>query len=365
MRWRALRNRLLASPAFQRWAAAFPLTRPVARRHTRELFDLVAGFVYSQVLAACVRLEVFETLRREAVLDTRALAQRHALPEDRMDVLLRAASSLGLLDSEGDGRWSLGPRGAALLGNPGVVAMIEHHALLYEDLLDPLALLRGGRDTRLAGYWGYATAAAPSTLQADSVSAYSELMATSQQLVAREILAAYPLRRHRRLLDVGGGLGAFTTAVAAEVPGLELAMFDLPAVAEQARARLAAAGLGGRIEVFGGDFFRDPLPGGADVISLVRIVHDHDDENVRVLLAAVHAALPPGGRLLLAEPMAETRRAEPAGDAYFGLYLLAMGSGRPRSRARLEALLAEAGFRRVRERATRTPLLTRLLVAER
>jgi demethylspheroidene O-methyltransferase len=64
MRLRSLRNRLLASPGFQRWAAAFPLTRPVARRHTRELFDLVAGFVYSQVLAACVALDLFEDLRR-------------------------------------------------------------------------------------------------------------------------------------------------------------------------------------------------------------------------------------------------------------------------------------------------------------
>ena len=364
-RLRALRNRLLASPGFQRWAAAFPLTRPVARRHTRELFDLVAGFVYSQVLAACVRLDLFESLRREQLLDTATLAARHGLPAERLEVLLRAAVALRLLESAGEAGWMLGPRGAALLGNPGVVAMITHHALLYEDLADPLALLRGERDTRLAAYWGYAGSQAPAALAADSVSAYSELMASSQQLVAGEILAAYPLQRHRRLLDVGGGLGAFTSAVAARVPKLELAMFDLPAVAEQARARLAAGGLAARIEVHGGDFFRDPLPRGADVITLVRIVHDHDDPDVRTLLRAVHAALPEGGRLLLAEPMAETRQAEPAGDAYFGLYLMAMGSGRPRSRALLESMLLEAGFRRVSERPTRTPLLTRLLVAER
>lgn len=44
-RWLALCDRLLASPAFQRRAAAFPLTRPMARRRAREVFDLVAGFV--------------------------------------------------------------------------------------------------------------------------------------------------------------------------------------------------------------------------------------------------------------------------------------------------------------------------------
>ena len=49
-RLRDWRNRTVARPGFQRWAAAFPLTRPTARRHAGELFDLVAGFVYSQVL---------------------------------------------------------------------------------------------------------------------------------------------------------------------------------------------------------------------------------------------------------------------------------------------------------------------------
>ncbi|MFZ4534249.1 MAG: hypothetical protein ACOYOJ_20875, partial [Alsobacter sp.] len=59
-RWYAWRDRTIASPAFQRWAAGFPLTRPVARRRAAELFDLVAGFVSSQVLAAVVRLRLLE-----------------------------------------------------------------------------------------------------------------------------------------------------------------------------------------------------------------------------------------------------------------------------------------------------------------
>ncbi len=44
------------------WAAAFPLTRPIARRRTRALFDLCAGFVYSQILLACVQLQLFDIL---------------------------------------------------------------------------------------------------------------------------------------------------------------------------------------------------------------------------------------------------------------------------------------------------------------
>ena len=58
----ALRDRMVASPRFRQWATAFPLTRPIARRRTRALFDLCAGFVYSQILLACVQLELFEIL---------------------------------------------------------------------------------------------------------------------------------------------------------------------------------------------------------------------------------------------------------------------------------------------------------------
>ncbi len=56
-----------------------------------------------------------------------------------------------------DGRFALADLGAAVIGNPGIAAMVEHHALLYADLADPVALLRGetGR-TRLASYWPYA-----------------------------------------------------------------------------------------------------------------------------------------------------------------------------------------------------------------
>jgi demethylspheroidene O-methyltransferase len=79
----------------------------------------------------------------------------------------------------------------------------------------------------------------------------------------------------------------------------------------------------------------------------------------------VHEALPPGGTLLLAEPMAGTPGAEAMGDAYFGFYLLAMGRGRPRRALELTAMLKAAGFASVRPMPTRMPLQTRLLVARR
>lgn len=364
-RLRAWREGVTARPGFRAWAARFPLTRPMARQRARALFDLCAGFVYSQVLFACVRLRIFDLLHEAGPLPSGVLAARLNMTGDAAETLLRAAASLELLALRDDGRWALGPLGAAMVGNPGIAAMVEHHALLYADLADPVGLLRRDRGgNALSGYWAYAGADAPAAVAAERVAEYSALMAASQPMVAEEVLAAYDFRRHRVLLDVGGGEGAFAAAVAPRAPDLRLLVFDLPAVAERARARFTALGLAGRADAVGGDFSADPLPRGADLISFVRVLHDHDDAVVRGLLRAAHAALQPGGRLLIAEPMAGTRGAEPMGEAYFGFYLLAMGRGRPRRPAELQAMIEEAGFSGVRLLSTGTPLLTRVMVAD-
>jgi demethylspheroidene O-methyltransferase len=117
------------------------------------------------------------------------------------------------------------------------------------------------------------------------------------------------------------------------------------------------------VQITGGSFFDDPLPGGADVVTLVRVLHDHDDTGALQLLRAVHAALPAGGMLVVAEPMSETAGAKAMGDAYFGFYLLAMGRGRPRSAERISELLREVGFVAVRQRATAMPLQVSLITA--
>ena len=361
------RDRLLGSPLFQRRAAAFALTRPVARRHARDLFDLVAGFVYSQVLLACVQLRVFEVLA-DGPQPLERLAAGFALPLDAAQRLLDAAVALRLLERRSEGRYGLGELGAPMVGNAAVAAMVQHHAALYADLADPVALLRATpeqrRDNALARYWAYDAAGGAGDDDAGGrVANYSALMAASQPLVADEILDAYALRRHRCLLDVGGGDGRFLATVAQRVPGLRLVLFDLPAVAERARARFAAVGIGARASAVGGSFLTDALPRGADIASLVRVVHDHDDAAAMTILRAVRAALPAGGTLLLAEPMAGTPGAEAMGDAYFGFYLLAMGRGRPRSAAVLTEMLAGAGFEGVRRLPTHLPLQTQLLIA--
>ena len=60
--WQARLERWYAHPGLYRWSLRNPLTRWLTRRRTRKLFDLMAGFVHSQVLLACVRLDLFRYL---------------------------------------------------------------------------------------------------------------------------------------------------------------------------------------------------------------------------------------------------------------------------------------------------------------
>ncbi len=358
------RNSLLASPTFQKLAARFPLTRPIARSHTRELFDLCAGFVYSQVLQACVQTGLCRTLTKEPqTID--AIARQLGLPKPSAELLVRAATSLRLAERRSGGRIGAGPLGAVLAANRGIEAMVEHHALLYADLRDPVALLREqGGETELAKYWPYAKGDSRDALGNGDVSAYCDLMSASQSMIMSEVLDAYPFKNHRRVLDVGGGEGVFLCEAARRNPALQVVLFDLPPVADLARQRFAEHGFADRSQAVGGDFFVDALPGGADLVTLVRVLHDHDDDAALALLKSARTALDEDGTLLIAEPMAGTPGAEASGDAYFGFYLLAMGSGQPRTLTEIEGLLDEAGFADVTQIPTRIPLLTRLLTAK-
>jgi demethylspheroidene O-methyltransferase len=369
--WRGWVQRQTSSSAFRRWAAGFWLTRPFVRRRAARLFDLVSGFVYTQVLLACVRLDLFNRLAAQGPASVATLAQRHALPLRSMQRLVDAAVALELLVQRGtqggQALFTLGSLGAPMVDNTPLAAMVEHHAALYADLRDPLALLRDeGQGTAMSAYWPYAAYPASSdnrALPERAVAEYSALMTASQPMVIDEVLAAYPVQRHRCLLDVGGGEGRFVAAAAAQAPELRCLLFDLPPVAALARQRLGALGLAQRVQVHEGSFFDDPLPTGADLVTLVRVLFDHDDAHALAVLRAARAALPVGGTLLVAEPMAQARGAHPPGDAYFGFYLLAMGRGQTRSAAALTALMQQAGFGAVRALRTRLPLQAGVLVA--
>ncbi len=350
---------LVARRGFQKWAARFPFTRGLVRREGEALFDLLAGFCHSQVLMALVQLDIPQILMAGPAT-ARALAARTDVPEPRMVVLLQAGIALGLLRRRRGARFGLTQRGAALVGVPGLQQMIRHHDVLYRDLADPVAFFRGETDTELAHFWPYVFGGEVEPQVAET---YSDLMAQSQLLVADDTLDRVSLKGVTRLMDIGGGTGAFLAEAGRRYPALALTLFDLPAVAPHAAARFAQENLTPRSQIKTGSFRSDALPEGADAVSLVRVLYDHADETVEALLTKVYNALPAGGRLIISEPMSGGARPQKAGDAYFAIYTLAMGTGKARSAAEIAQMCRKAGFQSVSPLSARRPFITTCVVA--
>ncbi|MGE0100282.1 MAG: methyltransferase [Hydrogenophaga sp.] len=355
-------DRWMTSPALNRWASASPFTRWLVRRRSAQLFGLMAGFVHTQVLLACVRLRLLDhVLEAPRTLDE--LSRLTRMPAAPLSRLLDSAVALRLLERRGhNSRFGLGSLGAPVLAHAGIRDMVEHNAVLFDDLRDPLGLLRDPAQTRMHRYWPYTEEGSLPAPQ-EQCARYSALMASSQRFVIDELLVAYPFQDHRVVLDVGGGMGGWVCALAQAHPPLQMQLFDLPPVAALAREQVQRLGLGKRITTHGGSFTHDPLPRGADLVTLVRVAHDHADDTVLKVLRAIFDALPMGGALLLAEPMAEAGGSPQPSDPYFHFYLLAMGAGRLRTSEQLMALMQEAGFSHIERVPNRLPLHAQLLLA--
>lgn len=302
-----------------------------------------------------VELDLFRRLAGGPA-STETLAAELGLPPRSVDVLLDAAAALGLVDRRRAG-WGLGLKGAAILGQGGIAEMVAHHRHFYADLADPVRLMAGESPTALAAYWTYAGGPRD---RAEDAAAYTALMAASQSFIASAVLHNRVFGKAGRLLDLGGGAGAFAIAALRCHPKLTVVVGDRPDVIPHALAAFEDAGLTSRAAAIPLNFFADPLPE-ADLITLVRVLHDHDDDAVARLLAHV-ARERPDTPLAVIEPMADRRR--PTGlDAYFPWYFRAMGQGRYRTREELTQLLRSAGYRTVRRLPSRNPTLSKALIA--
>ena len=124
-------------------------------------------------------------------------------------------------------------------------------------------------------------------------------------------------------------------------------LFDQPEVVDQAKETLEAAGLAGRFEVVGGDFFSD-LPAGADAYLLSRVVHDWDDADAGRILATCHRAMPEGSRLLLIEAILPERAIDQPAVIRMDINMLLFLHGRERTASEFGRLLDERNFRMTR-----------------
>ena len=154
------------------------------------------------------------------------------------------------------------------------------------------------------------------------------------------------LEKLRHLLDIGGGAGAFSEAIALRHPHLQVTLFDLEAVCALARERFEAAGLGDRAKAVAGDFFNDPLPS-ADCALVANVLHDWSPEEARRLVSRIHQTLLPGGQIIIYEVM------KPEGSSPIEVDLFALALHMDTQRGQVYGVedmrpwLQEAGFENI------------------
>ena len=292
-------------------------------------------------LHAAVRLDLFSALR-DGPLPADELAARIGCSERGVEPLVAALCGLHLLVME-QGRAALTPfaREHLCRGSDAYLGYILNH---HRQLMPGWARLDEAVRTGLPTRSRVAAAEDPEEREGFIMGMYNMASIRADQAVQ-----AVDLSRCRRLLDLGGGPGAYSVRFCQANPGLECVIFDLPTSRPFAENVVSRHGLQKRIRFEGGDFFRDPLPCGFDAVWISHILHGMGDRESAKLVSLALNCLNPGGRILIQEFILDDTRDGPLFSALFGLNML---TGTPTGKAyttqELTRLLEAAGARHVR-----------------
>lgn len=313
------------------------------------LMQLTTGFWASKTLAAAHELDLFSSLSESAGTTAAGLAECLGIDERPAELLLTGCAALGLLEGR-EGRYVNSPLAEEYLvpGKPyyfgGFVQML---------------------DQRLYHGWGKLTEAIrtnrPTTWDPDRqgsifegedplmLASFWEAMHSLSTFTARVLAGAVDLSGAGRLLDLGGGSGAFDIELCRHYPDLTATVYDLSSVIDIAARKVKEAGLSERIETVAGDFFADSvLPPGHDVMLLSMILHDWTESRNRRILDKCWQALPGGGQVIIAELLVNDEKTGPPAAALMSLNMLIETEGRNYTSAEYAGWLHDAGFRDIR-----------------
>jgi cyclopropane fatty-acyl-phospholipid synthase-like methyltransferase len=181
---------------------------------------------------------------------------------------------------------------------------------------------------------------------------------------APAVIAAVGVEDARRMLDVGGGSGAYSIAFARVNPDLRVDLLDLPTVVPIAQDHISEAGLSDRIDTRVGDLRVDDLGSGYDLILLSAICHMlGPDANVE-LLERCFAAASPDGRVVIQDFVLESDRTSPRTAALFAINMLVgTPAGSTYTQDEYRSWLERVGFEEVRHVRLKGP--TALMIGRR
>ncbi len=256
----------------------------------------------SKHLFAANELGVFEALG-EGPTDLDGLAARLGLTRRTARISADAMVAIGLLERHGD-RYANGPVAAAFLAGAGPADMRPlltfWDRLSYPVWQDLAGALGRGRPAHEIF-----------EIQDELVPIMSEGIAAATSAACHALPAAADLPAGSRLLDIGGGTGSWSVALAASDPTLTATVLEIADVAPVARDAIAATAYADRIDVREGDVLTGELPEGYDAFLLANVVHYFTAETNTRVLERIRAVAEPGARLLMADFWTDVTHTQP------------------------------------------------------
>jgi (2Fe-2S) ferredoxin/ubiquinone/menaquinone biosynthesis C-methylase UbiE len=300
-----------------------------------ELAQSIRGFQESRVILTALELDLFTAIGSGA---TAAQAAAAAGTDARAtEMLLNALASLDLVRKDG-AVFHNAPVAARFLaaGSPESARMaMMHTARLWHRWSGLTECVRTGTAT-------------PDERGAEGTEAFIAAMHNNARLRAAQLAQAIAAGANR-MLDVGGGSGAYAIAFAKANPQLRAEVFDQPAVLAIAERHIREAGLEERISTRVGDLRTDEFGGSYDLVLISAICHMLGAEENRDLLARVCRALVKGGRVVIQDFLLRADKTGPRACALFSLNMLVnTRGGASYSEDEYTAWLREAGFGDVR-----------------
>jgi (2Fe-2S) ferredoxin/ubiquinone/menaquinone biosynthesis C-methylase UbiE len=300
-----------------------------------ELAQSIRGFQESRAILTALELDLFTAIGSGA---TAAQAAAAAGTDTRAtEMLLNALVSLDLVRKEG-AVFHNAPVAARFLaaGSPDSARMAMLHTVgLWHRWSGLTECVRTGRAT-------------PEERGAESTEAFIAAMHNNARQRAAQ-LAQASAAGAKRMLDVGGGSGAYAIAFAQANPQLRAEVFDQAAVLAIAERHIREAGIEERISTRVGDLRADEFGGGYDLVLISAICHMLGEEENRDLLARVYRALAKGGRVAIQDFLLRADKTGPRAGALFSLNMLVnTEGGASYSEEEYTAWLREAGFGEVR-----------------
>lgn len=309
-----------------------------------ELRSLINGYRNSVLVYLAARHGIPDLLNN-GPRDADDLAAALSCRADVLLRLMRGMASIGLLQEETPGGFSLTEKGALLSGEQGVAFKTE--ALLAgEDYIPAWANLG---ETLQTGETAYDAVFGMTPWERreqmpELNTTFNEWLAYVTSRAAPVLAAGFDFSRYETIADIAGGHGALLAEILRAWPAVRGILFEQPHVVDEAESFLGTENVMDRCSIQSGDIF-EAIDCKANAFLLKSVIHDWNDEKSIAILANCHAALQPSGTLLLVERFLPSAAKEDPMTVMLDLHMMAVTGGRERTKAEFEDLLERSGFR--------------------